>query len=288
MSIMACSAWLVAGAFAELNPADAAGPRAHAVIRGCYKQKSHALRLLAKAKRCKRGERRIAWNRKGPQGQAGSSGTPGAQGSPGAIGPPGPAGPRGVTGSTGAPGPGGPTGATGATGVQGVTGATGSKGATGNTGATGAPGPTGSTGATGATGATGPSVPRDISIIGGTNIPRIWSNQPIAVTELFGVDYLRTKADLTNASQARLLVNDITAGAATTELRTQYSTDQSTWNYLDGGTGPNVAINALGVRVSSWVNIAAGAKSDVFVRLVGINGDATADPAFGITELQVK
>jgi hypothetical protein len=100
---------------------------------------------------------------------------------------------------------------------------------------------------------------------------------------------LRTKADLTNASQTRLLGNVETAGAgATTELRAQYSTDQSTWNSLDGGTGPSIAINAVGLRVSSWVNIAAGAKSDVFLRLVGINGDGAADPSFGITEIQVK
>jgi hypothetical protein len=249
MSFMVCAALLVGGA--------SAGPdSAGAVIRGCYKKKTGAVRIVAKRKRCKRRERTIAWNRRGLQGATGQSGS---------VGPPGPAGPVGGVGQTGATGLQGPTGPTGATGSQGTT------------------------GPTGATGATGPNRPQYITVIGGTNIPRVWTNQPSAVTELFGLDYLRTKGDLTNDSQVRLLVNVITAGAgATTELRGQYSTDQSAWNYLDGGTGPGVAINTAGLKVSAWVNLAAGAKSDVFLRLVGINGDAVADPSFGTAELQVK
>ena len=107
--------------------------------------------------------------------------------------------------------------------------------------------------------------------------------------DLFGLDYLRIKTDLTSTTQARFFVNVITAGAgASTELRVQYSTDQAAWNYLDGGTGPSVAINTTGLRVSSWATITAGAKQDVFIRVVGINGDGVADPAFGTAELQIK
>ena len=36
------------------------------------------------------------------------------------------------------------------------------------------------------------------------------------------------------------------------------------------------------------MNVTAAAKADVFIRVVGISGDATADPAFANVLLQVK
>ena len=49
-----------------------------------------------------------------------------------------------------------------------------------------------------------------------------------------------------------------------------------------------MTINTTGLKVSSWVSLAAGATADVFLRVVGINGDATADPGFANIVLQVK
>jgi hypothetical protein len=89
----------------------------------------------------------------------------------------------------------------------------------------------------------------------------------------FGSQVGRVKADLTASTQARVLSNVAQAGAATAAIRVQYSTDQASWNYLDGSTGPAVNINTTGLKVSSWVALAAGAKADVFLRVVGINGD---------------
>ncbi|MDQ5822414.1 MAG: hypothetical protein M3540_13335, partial [Actinomycetota bacterium] len=89
-------------------------------------------------------------------------------------------------------------------------------------------------------------------------------------------------------AQVRLLSNVGQAGTATAALRVQYSLDQAAWNYLDGGTGPSVGINTTGLKVSAWLNLPAGAKADVFLRVVGINGDGTADPSFGNIILQVK
>jgi hypothetical protein len=96
------------------------------------------------------------------------------------------------------------------------------------------------------------------------------------------------KADLTAAAQVRLLCNVVQAGAATAAIRVQYSTDQSSWNYLDGTAGPSVSVSTTGLKVSPWVGPAAAAKADVFIRAVGINGDGTADPSLGNILLQVK
>jgi hypothetical protein len=86
-------------------------------------------------------------------------------------------------------------------------------------------------------------------------------------------------------------VNVFAAGAAgppPAKLRAQYSTDQSSWNYLDGSSGPSVNEDTTGLQVSSWVNLAAGAKADVFLRIVGLDGDGSTDPFFGRLDIQVK
>jgi hypothetical protein len=151
----------------------------------------------------------------------------------------------------------------------------------------------GASGATGATGPTGPAsaTPANIALLldnwAAFGTPS-WSNQRAALTELFGTTISRLKADLTGATQVRLLSNFAQAGAATAAIRVQYSTDQASWNYPDGGAGPAVNINTAGLKVSSWVDLTAQAKADVFRRVVGINGDGTADPGFGNIVLQVK
>jgi hypothetical protein len=115
-----------------------------------------------------------------------------------------------------------------------------------------------------------------------------WPNMPAALTEFLGQTRYRTKYDLSNATQARMVVNVLTIGAPTAAVCAQYSTDQVTWNYLDGGTEPCATINVLGVRTSSWVNLAAAAKADVFLRLVGRNGNGALSPLFGQIALQIK
>jgi hypothetical protein len=61
-------------------------------MKGCASKKGGALRL---AKKCRKGERRVTWARRGPAG---------ANGSPGPAGPVGSAGPAGAAGAAGAPG----------------------------------------------------------------------------------------------------------------------------------------------------------------------------------------
>ncbi|HKX72477.1 MAG TPA: hypothetical protein VJM32_00505 [Candidatus Saccharimonadales bacterium] len=121
-----------------------------------------------------------------------------------------------------------------------------------------------------------------------------WTNMPAALTEIFTptdvpVASSRMQYDLTDAQQIRFQVSISTAGSASAEVRIQYSTDQATWNYLDSGnTGLGHNVSTTGLKVSSWSNIAAGAKGDVYLRVVGLNGDAVADPRFGIIQVQAR
>lgn len=111
---------------------------------------------------------------------------------------------------------------------------------------------------------------------------------PVAVTEFLGKRWHRTKFDLTNFTQARLLTSQDAVPGGTPILAVQYSTDAwATNHYLDGGTGPSIAISAIGINDSGWVNIAAGAKADVQLRVVGSDALNFAD-VFGSIWLEVK
>lgn len=109
----------------------------------------------------------------------------------------------------------------------------------------------------------------------------VWTNMPAALTELRGVTFYRTRYDMTQVTQARIVAFVSTVGSANAQLRVQYSTDASTWAYLDGSAGPAVAINAAGTIAGAWVTLAAAARVDAFLRIIGINGDGVADPVFG-------
>jgi hypothetical protein len=69
-------------------------------IKACASKKSGALRLAKKGK-CKRGERKLVWNKKGQTGKRGATGAAGSQG------PQGQTGAQGATGPQGEPGPAG-------------------------------------------------------------------------------------------------------------------------------------------------------------------------------------
>lgn len=116
-----------------------------------------------------------------------------------------------------------------------------------------------------------------------------WTNQPAALTEIFGGTIGRLKALLNDYSEVRLHVNVLGAGAATpAKIRGQYSTDDSTYAYFDGSSEPSVDISSTGRKVSSWIPLPAAAKADVFLRVVGIDGDAAADPSFGIIAFEFR
>jgi len=96
----------------------AAIPSADGLINGCYSKKTGALRLVD-GKKCKKSERSVSWNKRGPQGPRGlqgAQGPRGAQGMPGSQGTQGPQGEQGIQGEQGlqgeqgGEGPQGPTG----------------------------------------------------------------------------------------------------------------------------------------------------------------------------------
>jgi parallel beta-helix repeat protein len=111
-----------------------------------------------------------------------------------------------------------------------------------------------------------------------------WTDQPATLTEVFGNTNRRTKVDMSGFLQCRVSVAVTAAGVAGSHLKVQYSTDLSTWVDLTSTT----LIDATGVNVSTWENIPAGGKADVYLRAAGIDGNGTADPSLGTIQLQLK
>ena len=76
-------------------------------IKACYSKKSGDLRIKKPGKKCKRGEKKLAWNKRGVKGLRGPAGPQGPQGETGEQGPIGPTGAQGPAGSSGGSGGGG-------------------------------------------------------------------------------------------------------------------------------------------------------------------------------------
>ena len=125
----------------------------------------------------------------------------------------------------------------------------------------------------------------------------IWTNMPSAASFFLSTATVAkntTKADLTNYTQVRLLVNKQgTSGAASSKLILRYKATpftQTVANYVDIGTSEvSVATNVNNTFLATaWINLAAGAKADVFVDIVGSGGDGALDPAFGSVVAEFK
>lgn len=111
---------------------------------------------------------------------------------------------------------------------------------------------------------------------------------PSADTEFLGTQY-RVNADLGGFTQFRWGVHVVVAGAAGADLRLQYSTDGGTaWTNLDGAAGPELVIDTVGTKVSAWTALPAGAQTAVLLRIMGKDGNGTADPQFRNVWVQFK
>jgi hypothetical protein len=121
--------------------------------------------------------------------------------------------------------------------------------------------------------------------------PTSWI-MPAALTEFNGSKNYRAKSDLTNATSARLLAVQVSAlpVGPLPVLAAQYSTNGgSTWAYLDGGTGPSIStFSGASITDSGFVTLAAGAKADVQLRIVGSGGDGATTVPFGNVYLEFK
>lgn len=118
----------------------------------------------------------------------------------------------------------------------------------------------------------------------------VWTNMPAALTELFGATANRRKLDATGYTQFRINGRHSVVGAAGSKLYLQYSTDNVSFSDAESG-GHSSGDYALDGTVSTpltttWVNLATGAKADVYWRIVGVTGNGAADP--NITSLAVQ
>jgi hypothetical protein len=113
---------------------------------------------------------------------------------------------------------------------------------------------------------------------------------PAAVTDPYGANY-HTKVDLSFVDQARVVASILqNVGNLALRLAVQYSLDGATaWTYLDGVDGPYVALTLpVGPKVGAWINVAAGAKADVFLRWVTLNGNGSQANQWFHHYLQVR
>jgi hypothetical protein len=116
---------------------------------------------------------------------------------------------------------------------------------------------------------------------------------PLALTFWSGSYRHITKVDLTNYTQVRLVVNkQTTAGAVASKLILKYRIAFNTTvaNYSDIGVSEvSVAVNVINtILETSWINLVAGAKADIFLSLTGSGGNGTLDPAFGQISAQFR
>jgi len=119
----------------------------------------------------------------------------------------------------------------------------------------------------------------------------VWTNMPAGVTTwlhttnttLTGdATYL---TDFTEYTGCRLFTSMQVAGAgATTLIKVQYSTDNVSYSDLVSLT----IGNTTGAKDTNWASIPVAARTFIYIRLVGQNGDGAADPRFSPPILVIR
>ena len=133
-----------------------------------------------------------------------------------------------------------------------------------------------------------PSSGRNTRLAFSAEVPNTWSNMPNTLQFFDSSSAYVTQIDLTSYNQVRLIVNKQgTAGATGSKLLIRYQATTGApfteSSYLAIGTSEvSLAVDTTNnILVTSWIDLASGAKSDVWVALMGIDGDTIADPVFG-------
>jgi len=214
----------------------------------------------------------------GPQGPQGIQGPQGAEGPQGIQGIQGVQGDQGVQGSPGLTGPEGPEGPQGIQGIQGIQGETGAQGIQGPEGPEGPEGPQGEPG-------TGAGI-IIATLYGGSDVGAgsgVWQNQPAARTAFMGfTNNAVTMVDLTGLTEFRMVMALRTPGFAGSTL------------ILEGDNGTPVDFQSLSqttpaaLRIGAWTAIPSGYDTDITIRLFGLGGNATADPGYGVINVQFR
>lgn len=120
-----------------------------------------------------------------------------------------------------------------------------------------------------------------------------WSMMPLAATLLFGSTRHIRKLDLTNYTQSRLTMTKASvAGAAASKIILRYHTAWSATvgDYSDIGTSEISLATSGGIDgfVSSWIDLASGAKADVWIAVVGSGGNGVLSPTFGTISAEFR
>ena len=124
---------------------------------------------------------------------------------------------------------------------------------------------------------------------GTTEQTATWSNMPAATTELFGNTSRRIKIDLTYATHYRIVVDQVTAGVAGADFNLQYSSDNVTYAAADTAAAGEVDVGTgTGLKIGAWADVVSGVQNDVYLRIVGKQGNGTADPVFRQIRVQFK
>lgn len=122
------------------------------------------------------------------------------------------------------------------------------------------------------------------------SIPPVSWIMPSGLTEFGGVKSYRNKFDLSGCSMARIVAsaNSAFPGSVSPLLAVQWSTNQTTWNYLNvSASAPFLSSFGPGANDGSFASIDAGAQNDVYLRIVGSGGDGTTTVNFGMIYLEV-
>jgi hypothetical protein len=133
-----------------------------------------------------------------------------------------------------------------------------------------------------------PSSGRSIRLAFSAEVPNTWSNMPSTLQFFDSSSAYVTQIDLTYYNQVRLIVNKQgTAGATGSKLLIRYQATsgspftESSYSVI-GTSEVSVAVDTTNtILTTTWIDLVSGAKSDVWVALMGIDGDTTADPVFG-------
>lgn len=125
------------------------------------------------------------------------------------------------------------------------------------------------------------------------NANATWTSMPSALSFLLGDHKGVTYADLTNYTQARIVVHmRAVAGVSGSKLILRYRSSDSTTatDYSDIGTSEvSATIDAINITTkSAWVDLAAGAKGDVLIAVMGSGGDGTVSPTIGSVHVQFR
>lgn len=132
-------------------------------------------------------------------------------------------------------------------------------------------------------------ISKDHAIVATPMTVQTWTSMPAAVTELFGNTFGRIKVNLAEATQYRIYVDQSVAGFAGADINLQYSLDGTNFLAADSAAAGELDVGTgTGVKYGAFANLVSGAKGDVWLRLVGKDGNGTVSPGFRQIHIEFK